>query len=72
MTTCSKGRCSPAEAHAGMRCRPLYFQGLTVLRANTKSSIVRPLRPTPTFPLGKPQGEPNFLQRLGTTLGGTH
>jgi hypothetical protein len=38
-----------AEAHAGMHCRPLYCQGLTVLRSNTQSSIVSPLRPTQPF-----------------------
>src|SRR5207244_12508860 len=31
LTAYCGSRCSPAEAHAGMHCRPLYCQGLTVL-----------------------------------------
>src|SRR2546429_9182696 len=37
----------PGEACARLHCRPLYFQGLTVLGSNTQSLIVRPLRRTP-------------------------
>jgi len=37
----------PGEACARMHCRPLYFQGLTVLCSSTESLIVRPLRRTP-------------------------
>src|SRR5437016_12129856 len=36
----------PGEACARMHCRPLYFQGLTVLWSRTESLIVRPLRRT--------------------------
>ena len=43
-----------------MHCTPLHFQGLMVLRSNTQSSIVSPLRPTPPFPIGKQESEPNF------------
>jgi len=45
-TPCSGNRCSPAEAHPSMRCRPLYFQGSAALRSNLRSSIVNPLGPT--------------------------
>src|SRR6266705_650889 len=49
MTTCPRSRCSPAEAHAGMHCRPLYLQGLTVICQKTLSLILSPPRPTTRF-----------------------
>src|SRR5207244_10968487 len=37
----------PGEACARLHCRPLYFQGLTVLGSHTQSLVVRPLPRTP-------------------------
>ena len=67
MTTCSKSGCSRVEAHAGMHCRPLYFQGLTVLRSNTQPLIVRPHSVHPRFPIGNKKANP-LSASAGTVL----
>jgi hypothetical protein len=43
-----------------MHCRPLCLQGLTVLRSNTQTSMVSPLRSNSPFSIGKQESEPTL------------